>query len=747
MRNLHTDETVVRRGIERDFREFESTREIRLAAPAPAGAEAVLRRVCARPELRPFLIGVEFAIDAALEMPFRVDDARTVRLAEAWLANEVEAALAVRHALEVLTLQRLLPGQQDAATRWVVAGCAMYCAARYRASLVLAERARLGDGVPAWLAPAGGDGPPTVAAVLALLAEHREPLLAVQGVGETEAASIPAPVGELLGNMLPMAAPTECLLTQGGDNRLQVDPKTGLNRYGCSPKPRPWAVTFASSTGSSVSDLAFLAAERLRRELLADAFRRGLDGCVEDHAERIRRDVTRVLTLDQIPGTELVLASSGTDAELTALYFCTAGHQERLVNVVMAPTEVGSGTVPAAGGLHFDSQTPHGSRVLPGTPVAGLEPERIEVAKVNVRDGRGELLPPEAVDRHVRALVEQAVADGKRVLLHLLDSSKTGMGAPSIGAVKDIVARHGERVQVLVDAAQMRVAREALQDYVRNGFMVLVTGSKFFTGPPFAGALVLPMAVAQRVDTLPPLAAGLADYLSAEDFPLRWRALAAPVHDGPNIGSILRWGAALWEMKAFYAVPAAHQLDVAQRFLARLVEEIDDSEELELITAPMLDRFVEAAHIQWDRIRTIYSFFVKAQRSDPERARLLSVEEAQRAYRWLNMDISRLLPPQAGEAERRVAAVRCHIGQPVPIYEDGGGVRYAALRISIGARLISGVEFDPALGADRAERFETELRGALTALRKLGLIARHWESLACQRFEDDDWGRIDGLDF
>ena len=66
----------------------------------------------------------------------------------------------------------------------------------------------------------------------------------------------------------PLAAPVEVLLTTGGDTRLAVDPETGLNCYGCSPRPRPDAITFASTTATSISDGAFAAVEGLRRRLI-----------------------------------------------------------------------------------------------------------------------------------------------------------------------------------------------------------------------------------------------------------------------------------------------------------------------------------------------------------------------------------------------------------------------------------------------------------------------------------------------
>jgi hypothetical protein len=485
-------------------------------------------------------------------------------------------------------------------------------------------------------------------------------------------------------------------------------------------------VTFASCTGSSISHIGYAKAEILREELLLGAFRNGLVETAFNQAERTRRDILRYLTLDNIAGTEIVLASSGTDVELIALYFTLGGHHDIVTNIVVAPHEVGSGTVPAAVGHHFDSLTPMGSRVEPGTPVAGIASEQVKLEKIPVRHETGEPISAHNLDQRILEVVESACSRGGRVLLHLLDSSKTGVGAPSIETAREIKKRYGPRVNILVDAAQMRLSRQSLRAYVEDGFMVLVTGSKFFTGPPFSGALVIPAAIAQAVDCLPTFPLGFADYATPSDFPSRWHVLASDFPDRPNIGLLLRWQAALWEIKAFYAVPPATQFDTVRRFLATLIEAIRENPDLKLVTAPALERLQGESEAQWDQIQTILSFLVRRRDCSSGSSVFLSFEEAQLAYRWLNMDISAFLPNTAREEEKQVAGVRCHIGQPVRIFMQDN-TWYAALRIAVGARLISGVEFDPTLGDSRGERLATELHGALTILKKLSIISRHWD--------------------
>ena len=83
----------------------------------------------------------------------------------------------------------------------------------------------------------------------------------------------------------------------------------------------------------------------------------------------------------------------------------------------------------------------------------------------------------------------------------MLAGSKTGLLAPSLEAAAELRQRHRGRLDVLVDACQMRLSPERIRACLAAGWMVLVTGSKFFGGPPFAGALLVPADVARARPT------------------------------------------------------------------------------------------------------------------------------------------------------------------------------------------------------------------------------------------------------
>jgi len=652
-------------------------------APGPtldvhADSVADVKALCARPELGPLLRGVSVSLHAD-GPPSAVIGSCRVSLSTAVLSSPVDAAVTLRQALERLVLDRVTAGVGSAV---VGEAAARVVAAAYRSML----------------SPAG---------------EYVVPL----PWPSADARSAPRPD-------LEVAMPVELLLTTGGDDRLLVDPATMLNQYGCSPKPRPEAITFSSSTASSISEVAFAAAEALRQRLLAAALVGQAEACGvrETHADTVRARLARLLGLEELPGSDVVLTSSGTDGELYALHIALGASSRGLLNIVLAPDETGSGTVAAASGRHFATRTPLGDPVDVRMPIVGFPVGDIKVECVDIRSPAGSPVAEAAISDTIAGLLRTAADEGRPALLHLLDSSKTGLSAPTFETVLRLRENARTHVDVVVDAAQMRVSFPAIRRYLRAGFMVLVSGSKFYTGPPFAGALIVPPDVAERVDRLPPLPSGMADYAAIHDVPKRWRALTSHLREENNLGLLLRWEAALTEMEAFGAVPVDRRYRTLERFGIAVTSFIECSSTLQLVAAPAVDRAQGAGVDRWDTLPSIFSFLVR----QPD-GRALDFEEAKCVYGWLNSDISDFLVGVTGE-DSRLAATKCHIGQPVPYRQIEGRV-LGALRVSAGARLVSGVEFDQRLGATADERLATEIQGALTVLEKVILIARNWPAL------------------
>lgn len=71
---------------------------------------------------------------------------------------------------------------------------------------------------------------------------------------------------------------------------------------------------------------------------------------------------------------------------------------------------------------------------------------------------------------------------------------------------------------MVVDACQLRSEEENIRKYVSLGFLTLVTGSKFYCGPPFCGAVLFPPAALAELEAgHEHLPAGFEDYFTRHE--------------------------------------------------------------------------------------------------------------------------------------------------------------------------------------------------------------------------------------
>jgi hypothetical protein len=493
------------------------------------------------------------------------------------------------------------------------------------------------------------------------------------------------------------------LLTSGGDHRLKLDPTTLLNGYGCRPFPRPEAFTFASSTATSISNRAFTRARHAQLELLHTAKAHGVADALDQCMEQMRRRLKAQLRLDA--GIEVVFSPSGTDTQLHALCVAKSILGPRCTSVIAAADETGSGTAFVSEGRHFADVTAQGAAVTKGDHVSGFEdvPQRIPVC---LRDEQGVLRNRGAVDVEIIQSIASLIAEGGRVLLHAMDHSKCGFRSPSLECLQEVTARWPESVLVLVDACQMRLARPRLGCYLDSGYLVAITGSKFFTGPPFSGALLVPKRLSQPLRGVQ-IAPGLCDYMNRSDWPAHLWNIRKQLPDRHNLGQWLRWEAALEEIRAYFAVPAAPRRDMLDRFAGFVHSRISRSDCLRLL--PMRSEPVSEFDSELPP-ETIFPFTLHRRGSE------LTRDDCARIYRLLNKDVSDMLSDTASPRQRAVAARPCHIGQPVTLRRADGS-ETGALRVSAGARIVS-ENWSPDEEC-RQRNFASELEQASTVFDKI----------------------------
>ncbi|HEY1877989.1 MAG TPA: hypothetical protein VGG66_10985 [Rhizomicrobium sp.] len=484
-------------------------------------------------------------------------------------------------------------------------------------------------------------------------------------------------------------------LVSGGDGRLALSDSCE-NAYGCTPFPAPGLIDFASSTASSISPEGYARALAAREELLTASLTHGPDRACEAAVTAARSRLLDLLGLNGT-GTQVVFSASGTDAQLQTLFLVRQLYPGSLATVIVGADQTGGGTAHTCRGRHFSHTTSTGASVEKGAGVAGLD--GTEGFEVGFRDASGSFRTQAEMDAALRKAVELALARHDHVLLQAMEASKFGWRAPSDALLDEIARRFPGRVHIVADACQLRTGRARLKELLSKGRLVLVTGSKFFTGPAFSGALLVPLGLAARLALTNAPSGHLAGYATSFDWPEEWAGLRYKFSHHFNFGQWLRWEAALEEMRLYYAVPRDFRDHVAQVFREEMQCLVGSSRHL-----AFLDGGAEFAPAS----STIYPLLLM--KDDDS----LSAEACAGIYRAMRRDLSAC---GASAKESDLLRLACRIGQPVALAHGK-----AALRFSLSARIVRDC-WSPDPG--RAERNIVALRDDLCiAIRKLDLLVR-----------------------
>ena len=466
--------------------------------------------------------------------------------------------------------------------------------------------------------------------------------------------------------------PLDTLLVSGGDPRLTLDPGSRVNGYGCAASPEPEVWSFASSTASTISQAGYDRAALAREELMHKCLFDEVEVAFDARCEEIRAELRGHLALP--PRVEIVFSPSGTDSQLHALFLARAVLGAPPVTIVVGADQTGSGTSHTARGHHFSSMTASGSAVRKDGAVAGLAGASIALPLLAAGP---EIAMRADADAAVLHAVEATIAQGAPVLLQIMDASKLGWRAPSAACLDEIARRWPRKVQIVVDACQARLSRRRMRAYLDRGHMVLMTGSKFFGGPAFSGALLVPEGLSRPLDRIEGIAPGIFDYAGRCDWPMAWTVLRSRFERRPNFGQWLRWEAALAEIGSYYAVPEAFRAKV----LAALAAGIDTM----IALSPSLRRVPSAADTAGaddDEFAqtTIFPFMLLRD------GKPVSIAETNVIHQALARDMNEQIGGSA--ADRQVAAQRCLIGQPVRLERQDASPQ-ALLRLCVGARLVT----------------------------------------------------------
>ncbi|TYZ68839.1 hypothetical protein PybrP1_011540 [[Pythium] brassicae (nom. inval.)] len=601
---------------------------------------------------------------------------------------------------------------------------------------------------------------------------------------------------------LPFAEQTETLLLRGSDERSVLCPVSKTNKYSGSTVPsssRARCVARASCTCSSISASGFQRCEKLRQELLLNSLSinpnsQSASAFFDSKMSAVRARVAVALGVADLVADDalrIVLTPSGTDAELLATSAALArafsqqlaggGHTNttrRVTSIISAQGEIGRGSASASGGRHFSELTPSGEPAVPGEPLRRYPSELVEVIELAARDDAGAL---RCTDALVAATVHALLADPRGsnvVLLHVVMGAKTGFRAPSLAVADALANAYPTRLLVVVDACQMRLSLRAFRGFAQRGYVTLVTGSKFFGGAPFCGAVLLPMRCVYELESAAgepesaelcaPL--GLEDYFSRYDFPAAGlRQLRARMGAFLNVGLLLRWESALATLEPYARIPERDVAAIAAAYVARtkrtlaspkwraLVEVLaDDEVDDEIAGAPIsnarsvasdgddasssasacdasshrpcelgLEEHGASGELPGLSTTAPMDSIVSFKVFDERRQAFLDAARLRDLHALLAKDLSPVLPDDAD------AKARCLLGQPVQL----GKQRGAVLRLALGADMVNAVFYRALPEGSRAAVDEFAQEDEIV-LRKMALILRHWELLH-QRFIEE----------
>ena len=467
----------------------------------------------------------------------------------------------------------------------------------------------------------------------------------------------PAPRAQFAGRDRPDLPETARWLSEGGDQRIALAPGSGCNRYGCPPFPDPGLHALGSCTASVISETGYRAADALRQQLaVTPAW--SSPSLLARQGRRQMAELARLLGLSGL-GADLLPGASGTDIHGLAARLAGRMAGKPLGCVLMEDAETGSGVAEAL--------------------ATGPENFTPSLSRIRLRDAKGHPRSPADIDRDTEAAVSEVLDRRHHCLLVTADLSKSGLIAPSPAIAIDLKRRHPQSLTVLVDACQMRLAPESLLAYLQQGFWLGLTGSKFLSGPTFAGALALPRQVAEM-----PLV----------------REMTDQVHPG----LLLRWEAALEELRAFSRIPRPRIDNIVLTLVSAFRRLLSLYPELVPLEVPAIHRPF-GRDGSWDRQQTVFPFIPGVRNPTTGQIRLLSREQTQRLHRQL--------PIAHPEASHPSAGLRCQLGQPVACgHREGRPL--GALRLCIGSRLV--------VAADRGN-LEAIVKVAQRALEKTVWLA------------------------
>ncbi len=437
-----------------------------------------------------------------------------------------------------------------------------------------------------------------------------------------------------------------------------------------------------------------------------------------------------------------------------------------------------SGTAAAAGGRHFSGLSPRGDdKLTVNSLLDGMQANWVRVVQFKPRDGATGVVDAQEAEITRCVRNDLAQCDTAVAVVHVVCGSKTGLVHPSFDVIEALKQEFGERVVVVVDACQLRCDLRQLKRYTDAGYLTLVTGSKFFTGPPFAGAVIVPNNVVQQIEThiaemfdqgsdkvcVVPI--GLRSYLTSFEVPLAMphlRALLAVDSNWLNFGLHLRWVCCVDVMTRYAALPRerverftrlwtqrVRELVSQQSPFLRVLSEAEGTNNANAESTPAISGIVSvvvsvvdteaieerAASDGNNFLIPGFGQYVNGKKvslpvapavvdtSVPAPMRLLNFDQCKEFHRLMTLENSHAQDAHQAVLLQPAVPIRCMLGQPVKLADNG----FAVVRIALGADMVLQA-LEHSNGDEESDEVEAILRQDDAVVTKMALLAKNWHT-------------------
>ncbi len=492
------------------------------------------------------------------------------------------------------------------------------------------------------------------------------------------------------------------LLINGGDDRLLLD-EGGLNQYFVPPYHSEDYIIRSSSTCNMISGEAF------------DSLKNNCDPFVKKNkdilhhkvlTEEVKHDILECLGIDNSE-VYINLTPSGTDSEILLTFLsCLQGkllhNTHRILNFIPSGTEVGRGMGLASDLRYFSKTTPSGRFVNKGEPILGTSGFQIKNVTIPFRNDCGQMSDDQEVEKSIFADTDKFLSSNSGiVVLRVVSYSKTGLEMPKLHFAEDLKQRYPGRVIVAVNTIQMRCRIHQIKQCLEAGMVVSLSGSKFFGGPPFSGALLLPKAEFSFFEEFAlnqPV--GFRDLFSLNF--LDDSLLDSSDSHFWDFSLLFRWKAALYEMKRYLALQESQRNESISSWYNQVIDLPTESVEF----LPLkVSHNGGASGLE----NTILPFHLYRKDNN-----LFSHSELQNVHKWMSMDLSAFLPDEEAE----IVSIPILVGQPVKLCDEK-----SVLRIALSTPQIVDIN---------QHGIEDQLVKDRIVLKKLALISKYYDLLLTQ---------------